>query len=109
MINEIWHGDCLDLMKNIPDKSIDMILCDLPYGTTACKWDTIIPFDKLWDQYERIVKETSVICLTASQPFASSLIMSNIKLFKYDWIWEKTHPKGHLNAKKCRCGRMNTF
>ena len=82
-------GDCLEKMKDIPDKSIDMILCDLPYGTTACKWDTIIPFDKLWEQYERIIKPNGAIVLTASQPFTSALVMSNPKMFKYEWIWEK--------------------
>ena len=86
---EILLGDCLELMKDIPNGSIDMILCDLPYGTTACKWDTIIPFDKLWEQYERIIKPNGAIVLTASQPFTSALVMSNTKLFKYEWIWEK--------------------
>ena len=97
---ELWHGDCLELMKDIPNKSIDMILCDLPYGTTQCKWDSIIPFKPLWEQYNRIIKDNGAILLFSSQPFTSSLIMSNIKMFKYEWIWQKTHPKGHLNAKK---------
>ncbi len=87
--NKIYHGDCLELMKDIPDKSIDMILCDLPYGTTACKWDSIIPFDKLWQQYERIIKSNGAIVLTASQPFTSALLMSNPKLFRHEWIWQK--------------------
>ena len=78
---EILLGDCLELMKDIPNASIDMILADLPYGTTACKWDTIIPFDKLWEQYERIIKPSGAIVLTASQPFSSALVMSNPKLF----------------------------
>ena len=83
---QTWKiGDCLHLLPEIPDKSIDMILTDLPYGTTACKWDIIIPFDPLWNQYERIIKNTGAIVLTASQPFTSSLILSNIKLFKYCW------------------------
>ena len=99
-VNKIYNGDCLELMKDIPDKSIDMILCDLPYGTTACKWDTIIPFDKLWEQYERIIKENGAIVLTAAQPFTSALVMSNIKTFKYDWCWKKPRGTGHLNAKK---------
>jgi site-specific DNA-methyltransferase (adenine-specific) len=86
---EILLGDCLELMKDIDDGSVDMILADLPYGTTACKWDTIIPFDKLWEQYERIIKDNGVIVLTASQPFTSALVMSNPKLFKHEWIWEK--------------------
>jgi len=88
-INKIYQGDCLELMKQIKDKSVDMILCDLPYGTTACKWDVIIPFDKLWKQYERIIKNNGAIVLTASQPFTSALVMSNPKLFKHSWIWEK--------------------
>src|SRR6056297_1651478 len=92
-------GDCLELMKNIEDKSIDMILCDLPYGTTACKWDTIIPFDKLWGQYERIIKDNGAIVLTAQQPFTSVLVISNIKLFKYEWIFIKSG-RGGLYANK---------
>lgn len=96
---EILLGDCLELMKDIPSGSIDMILADLPYGTTACKWDTIIPFDKLWEQYERIIKPNGAIVLTASQPFTSALVMSNPKLFKYEWIWEKTMATGGLMAK----------
>lgn len=95
---EILLGDCLELMKDIPNGSIDMILCDLPYGTTACKWDTIIPFDKLWEQYERIIKPNGAIVLTASQPFTSALVMSNPKMFKYEWIWKKTRYSGNLNA-----------
>jgi len=96
---EILLGDCLELMKDIPNGSIDMILCDLPYGTTACKWDTIIPFDKLWEQYERIIKPNGAIVLTANQPFTSALIMSNPKLFRYEWIWEKSRPTGFPMAK----------
>ena len=97
---EILLGDCLELMKDIPNGSIDMILTDLPYGTTACKWDTIIPFDKLWEQYERIIKPNGAIVLTASQPFTSALVMSNPKLFKYEWIWEKSKASNFLLAKK---------
>lgn len=89
MINKINLGDCLELMNDIQDGSIDMILCDLPYGTTSCKWDTIIPFELLWKHYERIIKSNGAIVLTASQPFTSSLVMSNPKIFKYEWIWEK--------------------
>ena len=96
---ELWHGDCLELMKNIPDKSIDMILCDLPYGTTACKWDTIIPFDLLWNQYNRIIKDNGAILLFGGEPFSSSLRMSNIKNYKYDWYWDKITGTGHLMAK----------
>lgn len=100
-LNKIHQGDCVELMKEIEDKSVDMILCDLPYGTTARnKWDIIIPFDKLWEQYERIIKDNGAIVLTSQQPFTSKLIMSNEKLFRYEWIWEKTTATGHLNAKK---------
>jgi site-specific DNA-methyltransferase (adenine-specific) len=95
---ELHYGDCLEIMPLIPDKSIDMILCDLPYGTTACKWDTIIPFDKLWKEYERLIKPNGAIVLTASQPFASALIMSNPKLFRYEWIWDKVIPTGFTMA-----------
>lgn len=96
---EILLGDCLELMKDIPSGSIDMILCDLPYGTTACKWDTIIPFDKLWEQYERIIKPNGAIVLTASQPFTSALVMSNINSYKHCWIWNKHIPRGFQTAK----------
>ena len=88
-INKIICGDCLEVMPFIPDKSIDMILCDLPYGTTACKWDIIIPFELLWKEYKRIIKDNRAIVLTASQPFTSMLVMSNLEWFKYEWIWEK--------------------
>jgi len=87
--NKIFLGDCLDLMPEIPDKSIDMILCDLPYGTTACKWDTVIPFEPLWKQYKRLIKDNGAIVLTASQPFTSALVMSNPGWFRYEWIWDK--------------------
>jgi len=96
---EILLGDCLELMKELPDNSVDLILCDLPYGTTACKWDAIIPFDKLWEQYERVSKLNTPIVLTASQPFTSALIMSNVNNFKYCWTWDKVKPNGHLVAK----------
>ena len=98
-INKIYLGDCLELMPLIADESVNMILCDLPYGTTACKWDTIIPFDKLWKEYERIIKPNGVIVLTASQPFSSALVMSNVKLFKYDWSWQKSTSAGFIQAK----------
>lgn len=88
-INKIYNEDCLEGMKRIDNKSIDMILCDLPYGTTACHWDTIIPFEPLWNQYKRIIKDNGAIVLTGSEPFSSYLRMSNIKDFKYDWIWNK--------------------
>ena len=86
---ELIHGDCLEEMKKIPNKSIDMILCDLPYGTTKCKWDVVIPFDELWGQYNRIIKDNGAITLFGSQPFTSKLICSNIDNYKYDWIWDK--------------------
>jgi site-specific DNA-methyltransferase (adenine-specific) len=98
MLNKVICGDCLIEMQKIPDKSIDMILCDLPYGTTACKWDTIIPFEPLWEQYKRIIKDNGAIVLTASQPFTSALVMSNIKMFKYEWVWDKTRGVDFLNA-----------
>ena len=99
MENQVIHGDCLVEMKKIEDKSVDMICCDLPYGTTACKWDTIIPFEPLWEQYKRIIKDNGAIVLTASQPFTSALVMSNIKMFKYEWVWEKSKATGYLNSK----------
>lgn len=98
--NFIIKADCLEAMKYIPDNSIDMVLCDLPYGTTSCKWDTIIPFEPLWEQYKRIIKDGGAIVLTASQPFTSNLVMSNIRWFKYEWAWVKNNPTGHLNAKR---------
>jgi site-specific DNA-methyltransferase (adenine-specific) len=92
-INKIYNMNCLEGMKYIEDKSIDMILCDLPYGTTACKWDVIIPFEPLWEQYERIIKDNGAIVLTATQPFTTKLITSNLDLFKYCWVWEKDRSK----------------
>ena len=97
---KLIHGDCLEEMKNIPDKSIDMILCDLPYGTTRNKWDTVIDLDLLWSQYERIIKDNGAIVLFAQVPFNIVLGYSNLKLLKYEWIWEKEQGTGHLNAKK---------
>lgn len=88
-LNTIYNMDCLEGMRLIPSGSIDMILCDLPYGTTACKWDNVIPFEKMWEQINRIIKPNRAICLFGSEPFSSALRMSNIKNFKYDWIWEK--------------------
>ena len=89
---DLRHGDCLEIMKDIPDKSVDMILADLPYGTTACKWDSIIPFEPLWEQYERIIKDKGAIVLTGAQPFTSALVMSNPKKHRYNLVWEKTRP-----------------
>lgn len=95
-----YNNDCLISMNEIHDKSIDMILADLPYGTTACKWDTIIPFNPLWAQYKRIIKENGAIVLTASQPFTSALIMSNPDMFKYEWIWEKNTGSNFAQLKR---------
>ena len=97
--NTVICDDCLIAMKEIPDKSVDMILADLPYGTTACKWDTIIPFEPLWEQYKRIIKDNGAIVLTASQPFTSALVMSNVKMFKYCWYWKKSKPNGWQHSK----------
>lgn len=99
-LNTIYNEDCLEGMKRISDKSVDMILCDLPYGTTACKWDTIIPFEPLWAQYKRIIKKNGAMVLFGSQPFTSALIMSNLKMFKYEWVWVKTQPSGIALANK---------
>ena len=98
-MNQVIHGDCLEVMPTLPDKSIDMILCDLPYGTTACKWDTVIPFEPLWREYKRLIKDKGAIVLTASQPFTSALIMSNPEMFKYDLTWDKKLSSGFLNSK----------
>lgn len=94
----LMHGDCLELMKLIPDGSVDMILCDLPYGTTACKWDTIIPFEPLWEQYKRIIKPNGVVALNGSQPFSSSLVMSNPQMFRHEWIWLKNRGSNFANT-----------
>jgi site-specific DNA-methyltransferase (adenine-specific) len=94
------HGDCLEEMKQLPDKSIDMILCDLPYGTTSCHWDQIIPMDKLWSEYSRIIKSNGCIALFGGEPFSSFLRMSNIKQYKYDLYWQKERPTNIFNLKK---------
>lgn len=99
-LNKVYHQDCLIGMQDIPDKSVDMILCDLPYGTTACKWDAIIPFNPLWGQYERIIKNNAAIALTASQPFTSALVMSNPKWFRHSWVWHKDKSGNFMNAKQ---------
>ena len=97
---KLMQGDCLEKMKDIPDGSVDMVLCDLPYGTTACKWDSVIPFEPLWEQYRRIAKKNAAIVLTASQPFTTALIASNLKEFRYCWVWEKQQPTGFLDARR---------
>lgn len=99
---EIYKGDCLEMMKSIPDKSIDMILCDMPYETTRNSWDKMIDLEKLWEQYERIIKDNGAIVLFAQTPFDKVLGASNLKLLRYEWIWNKMSPTGHLNAKKCQ-------
>ena len=96
---EVWQGDCLELMKNIPNGSIDAVIADPPYGTTACKWDTVIPFEPMWEQLKRVIKPNGAIVLFGSQPFASALVMSNPRMFKYEWVWEKSHPTGLFSAK----------
>ena len=98
--NKIYNEDCIEGMKKIEDKSIDMILCDLPYGTTQCKWDECIPFSPMWEQYKRVCKDNAAIVLFSAQPFTTDLIGSNRKMFKYEWIWQKTQPTGFYNAKK---------
>jgi site-specific DNA-methyltransferase (adenine-specific) len=100
MIQEVWLGDCLELMKNIPDKSVDMILCDLPYGTTACGWDVVIPFAPLWEQYKRVVKDKAAIVLFGSEPFSSHLRLSNLKMYKYDWYWRKERLTNVMQIKR---------
>ena len=97
---KLYLGDCLELMKTIPDGSVDMVLTDPPYGTTACKWDSIIPFEPMWEQLKRVTKKNGAIVMTASQPFTSALVMSNVDMFKYDWVWNKSRPTGVLNAKR---------
>lgn len=97
---ELWHGDCLELMKNIPSGSVDLVLCDLPYGTTRNKWDSCIPLDKLWKEYQRVAKRNGAIVLFAQTPFDKILGASNVDMLKYEWIWEKPQGTGHLNAKK---------
>ena len=99
---EIYKGDCLEVMDMLIEKGIkvDMILTDPPYGTTACKWDSVIPFDAMWERLNKLIKSNGAIVLFGSEPFSSNLRVSNIKNFKYDWIWDKVKPSGHLNAKK---------
>lgn len=100
IVNSIFEGDCIEIMKQFPDNCIDMILCDLPYGTTQNKWDSIIPLDVLWHEYKRIIKENGAIVLTSQGLFTAQLMLSNPKQFKYKWVWEKSKPTNFLNAKK---------
>lgn len=100
--NGIWlmSGDCLQKMLEIPDNSVDAIICDPPYGTTGCKWDSVIPLDEMWKQLKRVAKPNAAIVLFSAQPFTSVLVCSNLEMFKYDWCWRKPKGTGHLNAKK---------
>ena len=97
---KLYNGDCLEVMKSIPDKSIDAIITDPPYGTTACKWDSVIPFEPMWKQLNRIIKDNGAIVLFGSEPFSSSLRLSNVKNYKYDWKWIKEQGIGQLNCKR---------
>lgn len=105
----LLNGDCLELMKNIPNKSIDLILCDLPYGTTQNKWDTVISLDELWKQYSRIIKDNGAILLFGDEPFSSCLRNSNTKLYRYDWYWIKSNSTGFMNAKKMPMKQVETI
>ena len=96
---KLLQGDCLELMKDIPDKSVDMILCDPPFGTSACKWDTVIDLEKMWEQYNRVIKKDGAIVLFGSEPFSSILRTSNLEMYKYDWKWEKPSGANFLNFK----------
>lgn len=98
-MHQIIHGDCLERLRELSDNSVDMVLADLPYGTTACKWDTVIPFEPLWEELHRVAKPNAAMCMFGCEPFSSALRMSNIKRFKYDWIWKKNRPVGFVNAK----------
>ena len=103
---QIKQGDCLELMKEIPDKSIDMILCDLPYGTTACKWDSVVPFELLWEQYKRIIKDKGAIILFGQEPFSSQVRNSNLDWYRYDWVWQKQKPS-NFQLMNYQCGRVH--
>jgi len=100
MAATLMLGDCLEVMKDIPDGTVDMVLADLPYGTTQCKWDTVLDLAVMWAQYERVCRESGAIVLFGSQPFTSALVMSRPELFRYHWVWVKSRATGHLNAKK---------
>lgn len=95
----VANGDCLEVMRDIPDKCVDMVLADPPYGTTACKWDSVIPFEPMWEALRRVTKPRAAIVMTASQPFTSALVMSNVSMFKYEWIWVKNRPTGGQHSK----------
>ena len=106
---KLMKGDCLELMKGIPDESVDMILCDLPYGTTRNKWDSIISMDQLWEQYTRLLKVGGVVALFGDEPFSSSLRLSNPKWYRYDWYWTKNKATGFLNANRMPLKRVETI
>lgn len=106
--NVIYNQDCLEGMKTIPDKSIDCIICDLPYGTTQCPWDSVIPFEKLWEQYNRIIKDNGAIILFGCEPFSSTLRLSNVKMYKYDLIWQKEKPTNFFQLKR-RPGKLTEY
>lgn len=97
---KLYQGDCLELLKNLSDNSIDLVLCDLPYGTTQCKWDSCIPLNELWAEYKRVTKPNAAILLFGQQPFSSALVMSNPEMFRYEWVWIKNRATGFLNSKK---------
>ena len=99
-MTKLLQGDCLELMKDIPDGSVDAIITDPPYGTTACKWDSVIPFEPMWAELKRIIKPNGAIVLFGSQPFTSALVMSNVKMFKYEWVWNKSLAGNGILAKK---------
>lgn len=105
----LWHGDCLELMKNIPDKSIDMVLTDPPYGVSAGKWDNSIPYAPMWSEIKRVCKDSNAVVLFGNEPFASKLRLSNIEMYKYDWIWKKKNPSNFLSAKKRPLGIYETI
>lgn len=100
MINQVHPGDCLVLMQSIPDASVDLILCDLPYGTTNCKWDVVIPFELLWAQYSRVIKSNGAIVLFGTEPFSSHLRVSNLNMYRYDWYWQKDKGANFLFGNK---------
>ena len=103
----LMNGDCLELMKTIPNNSIDLVLTDPPYGTTRCTWDTIIEFEPMWKELIRVTKPNAAMCIFGTEPFSSLLRISNIRMFRYDWAWEKTHVTGFLNAKKIKVNSIN--
>ena len=106
MSADLMHGDCLEWMKEIPDGSVDMVLADPPYGTTACKWDTVIDLPLMWEQLKRVIKPNGAIVMTASQPFTSALVMSNVAMFRHEWVWDKVNKyTGALQANKRRMRR----